>query len=59
MYSMYMLISYIVMGQQAGSGEQVEIGSYRIDRVNEFRYLGCLVNSDNNFSGEIRYPIMK
>lgn len=50
---------YMVTGQEVRPGEEVHIGPYTFEKVNEFTYLGCLVNVKSDMSSEIRSRITK
>lgn len=48
---------YVATGQYVKPGARVAFGTFTFEMVNEFTYLGCQVNKDNDMSLEIKNRI--
>lgn len=49
----------MIMGQELRPEKTIIIGSYTFEHFNEYTYLGCNVNVDNNITAEIKNTNMK
>ena len=50
-------VTYMEVSAQPSNIELIQIGNYNIEKVSEFKYLGSLVNSNNNLNIEIKHRL--